>query len=198
MKLGATVLKTLLLAFAMGALLALTANAASSASGIPSPGAPRRSAAAPAAVNRPEASNARSGGKATAAKPSTDASTATPDAKPAAPAAERRPAEEIPLPGVSIPYEGGWMSLAVESGVFHLRFYDAKRELLRVPAIRATARWNPPLKTGFSRSVLLPANEGRALVGNTFVRPPLRFRVFLTLIGADDQVMGSYSIDFES
>jgi hypothetical protein len=198
MKLGATVLTTLLLASGAGALLAPSVNAAAAAPGSPSPGAPRRTAAAPAAVTLPEASNARVGGKATAAKPSADASNATLKTNPTDAAAERRPAEEIPLPGVSIPYEGGWMSLAVESGVFHLRFYDAKRELLPVPAIRATARWNPPLKTGFSRSVLLPANEGRALVGNTFVRPPLRFRVYLTLIGADDQVMGSYSLDFES
>lgn len=197
MKLGANVPTTLLLAFAVGGLPALPANAAA-APGSPSPGAPRWIASAPTAATLPQAANASAGGKATAATPSAAASNAIPDAKPEAPSPERRPAEEIPLPGVSIPYEGGWMSLAVESGVFHLRFYDAKRKLLPVPAIRATARWNPPLKTGFSRTVLLPANEGRALVGNTFVRPPLRFRVYLTLIGAGDQVMGSYSIDFEN
>jgi hypothetical protein len=118
-------------------------------------------------------------------------------APPQPPAGDRRPADAVPLPGVSVPYEGGWMSLDVERGFFHLRFYDAARELLPAPAIRATARWNPPLKTGFSRTVLLPADEGRALVGNTFVRPPHNFRVYLTLIGANDQVMGSYSIDFQ-
>ncbi len=118
-------------------------------------------------------------------------------ALPQPPASDRRPADEVPLPGVSIPYEGGWMSLAVEKGVFHLRFYDAAREPLPAPAIRATARWNPPMKTGFSRSVLLPADEGRALVGNTFVKPPHTFRVYLTLIGANDQVLGSYTIDFK-
>ena len=53
------------------------------------------------------------------------------------------------------------------------------------------------MKTGFSRSVLLPADEGRALVGNTFVKPPHTFRVYLTLIGTNDQVLGSYTIDFK-
>lgn len=159
MKLGATVLTTLLLASVAGAILAPSAIAA--------------------------------------AKPAASANNAAPDAARADSAAKLRPAEEIPLPGVSIPYEGGWMSLAVEKGVFHLRFYDAARELLPAPAIRATARWNPPLKTGFSRAVLLPADSGRVLVGNTFVRPPHNFRVFLTLIGTNDQVLGSYTIDFQ-
>lgn len=194
MKLGATVPTTLLLASVVGAVLAPPAIAA--ATGTPGPDTTRRTAADGALTLSP-ADPASFRGKA-AAKAAASANNATPDAAPDDPSAERRPAEEIPLPGVSIPYEGGWMSLAVESGVFHLRFYDAKRKLLPVPAIRATARWNPPLKTGFSRTVLLPANEGRALVGNTFVRPPLRFRVYLTLIGAGDQVMGSYSIDFEN
>ena len=75
---------------------------------------------------------------------------------------------------------------------------DAARELLPAPAIRATARWNPPMKTGFSRSVLLPADDGRALVGNTFVKPPHNFRVYLTLIGTNDQVLGSYTLDFKT
>lgn len=116
---------------------------------------------------------------------------------PPPPAADRRPADDVPLPGVSIPYEGGWISLAIENGVFHLRFYNAERALLPAPAIRATARWNPPLKTGFSRSVLLPADEGRALVGNTFVKPPHQFRVYLTLIGPNEQVLGSYTLDYQ-
>ena len=89
------------------------------------------------------------------------------------------------------------MSLAIEKGVFHLRFYNAERTLLPAPAIRATARWNPPLKTGFSRSVLLPADEGMALVGNTFVKPPHQFRVYLTLIGSNEQVLGSYTVDYQ-
>ncbi len=136
-------------------------------------------------------------GVAAALIPTASAATAKVSAPPSPPATDRRPADDIPLPGVSIAYEGGWMSLAIERGVFHLRFYNAERTLLPAPAIRATARWNPPLKTGFSRSVLLPADEGMALVGNTFVKPPHRFRVYLTLIGTNEQVLGSYSVDYQ-
>ncbi len=117
-------------------------------------------------------------------------------AKPApeAPAAEEA---EIVLPGSVIERSGGgFLSLTVEGIHFKLSFYDAKKKPVNADAIRAIARWDPVNKAGEERSILNPADEGKALRGNVAVRPPFVFKVYLTLIGPDDAVLESHVVNF--
>jgi hypothetical protein len=111
-----------------------------------------------------------------------------------APAAEEA---DTPLPGsVVVRPGGGFLSLSLQDGHFKLSFYDAKKNPVPADAVRATTRWDPKNKSGDLRSVLNPSPDGSSLVGNVFVRPPLVFKVYLTLLGADDSVIESHAIDF--
>jgi hypothetical protein len=118
-------------------------------------------------------------------------------AKPApAPAA---PAEEVEpvIPGTVITRaDGGFLSLTVEGIHFKLSFYDAKKKPIEANAIRAIARWDPVNKAGEVRSILNPTDDGKALKGNVPVRPPYVFKVYLSLIGAEDKVLESHVVDF--
>ncbi|WP_138223225.1 hypothetical protein [Nibricoccus aquaticus] len=119
-------------------------------------------------------------------------------AKPApAPEAAAEEEAEIVLPGSVIARSGGgFLSLTVEGIHFKLSFYDAKKKPVDADAIRAIARWDPVNKAGEERSILNPADEGKALRGNVAVRPPYVFKVYLTLIGPDDVVLESHVVNF--
>lgn len=120
----------------------------------------------------------------------------TPPAKPRVTAGKEPDAEPV-LPGVSVPRGEGWMSLYLEGGTFRLGFYDAAKKPIPSPASRATARWNPPLKTGEVRAVLNPSGDGLTLQSNKPVRPPLVFKVYVTLLNGDDAALESHVIDFK-
>jgi hypothetical protein len=118
---------------------------------------------------------------------------AKPDtAKPAA-AAE----EEIKIPGTVLTRPGGgFLSLTLEGGNYRIAFYDAQKKPTSVDVARGSARWNSVNKTGDERAVLNPTEDGKALIGNRFVRPPYVFKLFLTLLGPDDAVVESHVVDF--
>jgi len=118
-------------------------------------------------------------------------------AKPApAPAAPVEEAEPV-IPGTVITRaDGGFLSLTVEGLHFKLSFYDAKKKPVAADAVRAIARWDPVNKAGEVRSILNPTDEGKALKGNVAVRPPYVFKVYLSLIGAEDKVLESHVVDF--
>jgi hypothetical protein len=109
------------------------------------------------------------------------------------------PAEEVEpvIPGTVIARaDGGFLSLTLEGIHFKLSFYDAKKKPVEADAIRAIARWDPVNKAGEERSILNPAEQGKALKGNVPVRPPYVFKVYLSLIGAEDKVVESHVADF--
>lgn len=118
-----------------------------------------------------------------------------PNANPA-PAPEVAEEAEPQLPGSVIARPGGgFLSLTVEGLHFKLSFYDEKKKPVDADAIRALARWDPP-RGGQERSVLNPSGDGKSLAGNVQVRPPYVFKVFITVIGADDKVLESHAVDF--
>ncbi len=119
----------------------------------------------------------------------------TPPARPKADAPPEAPDSETVLPGSVVPHGEGWLSLAIADGTFVLSLYDARKQPIDMPFVRATARWNSPLRTSEQRLVMNPAGDGRTLKGNKPVRPPHVFKVFLTLINPDDSVGASYAID---
>lgn len=89
--------------------------------------------------------------------------------------------------------DGRWLGLALEGNNFKLHFYDKDKKTVKPDAARASVRWNPVGKTGELRTVLNPA--GDTLVSPLFVAPPLTFRVFLTLLSAEDQVLETYIVE---
>ena len=116
-----------------------------------------------------------------------------------APSADAPAEEEVEpqLPGSVIARSGGgFLSLSLEGGHFKLSFYDAKKKPVPADAVRAVTRWDPVNKTGDVRSILNPTDDGTALKGNVIVRPPYVFKVYLTLIGADDKAIESHVVDF--
>jgi hypothetical protein len=118
---------------------------------------------------------------------------ATPDAKkPAAPEPEPQ------IPGIIISRaKGGFLGILVENGNFKLSFYDAKKKPAQVDVARATARWPVKYRLGDERTVLNPNGDGTALTSGTFVRPPLVFKLYLSLFVEDrNDAVESYVIDF--
>lgn len=107
------------------------------------------------------------------------------------------PEPEVTLPGSVIPYGDGWMSLSLANGTFLLAFYNKEKKPIPLPFIRATARWNSPLRTSEQRLVMNASPDGFSLIGNKPVRPPYAFKVYLATIGEDDAVGASYVIDFK-
>lgn len=106
------------------------------------------------------------------------------------------PEPEVKLPGIVVAHGDGWLSLSLENGTFRLGLYDSKKQPVDMPYARATARWNSTLRTSEQRLVLNPAGDGKSLKGNKPVKPPYVFKVYLTLMNADETVEGSYVIDF--
>lgn len=107
--------------------------------------------------------------------------------------------DAIPVvPGVHVLRGNGeYVALAVENGRFVLRFLNAERRLQDRQAPRALLRWNPVGKVGESRTVLNPGEDSQLLVGTTPVKPPLNFKVNLTLIDGDDQALETLVFDFK-
>lgn len=112
--------------------------------------------------------------------------------KPGAPAGEEM--------GIIEGYEiarpsGTYLGLQVVGGNFKLSFYNAKKKPVAADVARGTARWDPKQKIGKDFCVLNPSDDGMALVGNKFVRPPYNFIVFLTLLNAAGEAVENYPVN---
>ncbi len=115
--------------------------------------------------------------------------------KPSTPAG--KPEEKQPvIEGYEIARKSsGYLGLEVVGGNFQLSFYDEKKRPVPADVARATARWNPPQKTGSAFAVLNPSGDGKTLTGNKFVRPPLNFIVFINLLNAAGEATESYTVN---
>ena len=164
---NACLIKTLLLAASLGIAAPLPAQ---DAAGVPPP----------KSVTTPKANVNKGSPAATGAQ------------KPAAPAPEPQ------IPGITIARaKGGFLGILVENGNFKLSFYDAKKKPAPVDVARATARWPVKYRLGDERTVLNPNGDGTALTSGTFVRPPLVFKLYLSLfVEGRDDAAESYVIDF--
>jgi hypothetical protein len=91
--------------------------------------------------------------------------------------------------------DGRWLGLAIEDGNFKLRFYDQHKKPEKPDVARAAAHWDPVGKVGELHTVLNPEGDGLVLRAPQFVSPPFTFKVFLTLLSADDQVVETFVVD---
>ena len=129
---------------------------------------------------------------------------AKPPAKPIPDAAKQegtaKPAGEEPeatIQGTVVPRkDGSFLGISIVDGGFKLAFYDAKKKQIDCPVASAAASWKPHNIINAERRVLNPSGDGKTLVSPA-VRPPYNFKLFLTLLAADGQVVESFSnIDF--
>ncbi len=100
------------------------------------------------------------------------------------------------IPGITLTRaDGTFLGLEVVNGNFKLTFYDKKKKPVRADVVRATARWDAKHKQGRDFTVLNPAGDGTALVGNKFVRPPYNFIVFLVLLNEAGEAVENYQVN---
>lgn len=112
----------------------------------------------------------------------------------AAPAAR----EEARIEGVVIPRaDGSFLGLTLQDGRFRLAFYDRDKRPRPADVPRAVARWPNVHGPGQNRTVLNPVGDGTYLLGAKPVRPPLSFRLILTLVSGREGDEGeTYTVDF--
>ena len=104
--------------------------------------------------------------------------------------------EEGKVEGLAIARpDGRWLGLTMDGLRFKLTFYDKKKKPEPVDAVRATARYRPPTRRQ-EFVVLHPDGDGTALLSVRPVEKPWAFRIYFTLVGADDQVIESHVVDF--
>ncbi len=111
---------------------------------------------------------------------------------------ESKKKEEAKVEGLAIARpDGTFLGLTLQDGRFKLRFYDKEKKPRPVDVARAVARWPNVHGPGQNRTVLNPAGDGTFLLGAQFVRPPLSFRLILTLVSGQEGAEGeTYSVDF--
>lgn len=96
--------------------------------------------------------------------------------------------------------DGTFLGLTLVEGKFKLTFYSKQKKPQRVDVLRANARWPNLHGAGQNRTVLNPAGDGTYLLGAQFVRGPYAFKLFLTLVKADDDSVPveTYTVDFRA
>jgi hypothetical protein len=180
-------MKLRVLLAAMGLLVASAGMAQMGAPPAPQPGpttAP--GGAVPPVSNAGDTNTKKDGSKAPAA-----------DAKKAPAPTKKKEDPPAKIDGVAISRpNGGFLGLQVLNNNFVLTFYDAKKKKVAPDVARATFRWPVKYQPGPERTVLNP-NGGFALTSAKDIRPPLTFKVFISLFveGKEDAVE-SYTVDF--
>jgi hypothetical protein len=95
---------------------------------------------------------------------------------------------------------GKYLGIRIVDGVFRLTFYNEKRKPIAPDVTRAALRWDAKYKAGDERTVLNPGGDENSLTSSKVVRPPLTFKLYITLLAtaADgtDVAVENYPIDF--
>jgi hypothetical protein len=122
--------------------------------------------------------------------------TPTPTPRPKKPTPTPEPPGKIE--GMPIARGSGYLGIAVVGGNFKLTFYDAKKKPVAPDVSRAALRWPVTYKLGEERVVLNPASDGKSLTAGKFIRPPLTFKLYITLLteGADEGAGETFAVDF--
>lgn len=118
------------------------------------------------------------------------AAAATPPAAPKpTPAKEKK---EGVIPGLTIPRKDGdgFLGIQIVDGKFVLSFYDKHKQPVAGDYERALLRWPVRYKVGDEREMLNATDDGKALTGPKFVRPPYNFQLFITLIASGEEDSG--------
>jgi len=114
-----------------------------------------------------------------------------------APAKAKTEETEGKIDGLTIPRAQGFLGLKLVDSHFVLSFYDAKKKPVTPDAARATLRWPVRYQPADERTVLNPSGDGLTFTSVKFVKPPHRFKLFMSLYAENgDQPLESFVIDF--
>lgn len=113
------------------------------------------------------------------------------------PAKAKTEEAEGKIDGLAIPRAVGFLGLKLVDNHFVLSFYDAKKKQIAPDAARATLRWSVHYQPQDERTVLNPSGDGQTFTSVKFVKPPHRFKLFMSLYAENgDQPLESFVIDF--
>ena len=106
--------------------------------------------------------------------------------------------EEAKIEGLEIVRPGGgYLGLQVIRNNLVISFYDKDRKSISADVERATARWPVNYQPNDERTVLNRSPDGMTLTSAKVVRPPLRFRIYLSLFAAgNEQPVESHVVDY--
>lgn len=94
----------------------------------------------------------------------------------------------------------GYLGVKVDGG-FKISFYDEKKQPVRGDVAGIALRWPVHYQPNAERAYLQPSGDGIVYVSEKAVRPPLTFKLFITLVkdaaDPDGQPAESYVIDFQ-
>ncbi len=83
------------------------------------------------------------------------------------------------IEGMEIKRGDGYLGLRIVNGTFRLSFYDAKKKPVPPDVTRAALRWNVNYQKQPERAIL--QSDGKALASEKIIKPPYRFKLFMTL-----------------
>ena len=133
-------------------------------------------------------------------KPAPKPAPQPPVSKPAPAAPEPVQQEDPNIEGIVMHRaKGGYLGLTLESSNFKLAFYDEKKQPVAADVTRATVRWVVHYTVFDEHAVLLPTADVMVLTSDKFVRPPYKFKLYLTLIvEGSAEPPENYVIDFHT
>lgn len=126
-----------------------------------------------------------------------------PKAVPAAAAKkdDKKKKEEAPgkIEGTEIGRGDGFLGIQLVNGAFKLTAYNAKKKPVAADFTRVGLRWQPANQKGPERTMLVPGGGPGAFTSEKIVKPPLRFRLFITLIkgDGDDAPVENLTVEFQ-
>jgi len=127
----------------------------------------------------------------TPAKPATQSPVTAPAKKP-------EPAPAAKVEGMEVARSSkGFLGVALVGGCFRITFYDANRKPVAADVTSASLRWTVKYQPKPERTLLVPAGDGRSLASPFVVRPPLAFRLNISLfVEGREEPSEIYQIDF--
>lgn len=114
---------------------------------------------------------------------------------------KKKKADEMgKIEGMEIPRGTGFLGVQILNGVFKITVYNAKKKPTAADFTRIALRWQPANQKSPERTLLLPAGGIGAFSSEKIVKPPHRFRLFITLIkgDGDDAPVENLTLEFQA
>jgi len=105
--------------------------------------------------------------------------------------------KEGTIAGTAIQRGEGWLGVEVKDGGFQLTFYNAKKHPMPADKASAVFWWPVHYQPNVERTELTATDNPAVLASSYHVKPPLSFKLHITLLGSDaSSDPESFVIDF--